>query len=157
MRINARVENSEGQHEATVATDGRAQRIGIQSKPSGFRSSANGAEWLCLALATCYCNDIYREAAQRGITVKQVEVEVSGDFDAPGEPGKGIGYEARVTADAGKEEIKALMRDTDRVAEIHNTLRVLTPVTLNRVEAISTLELANAELLAAPGVNHTFH
>ena len=140
MKISARVENSEGQHEASVATDGRAQLIGIQSKPSGFGSAANGAELLCLALATCYCNDIYREAAKRGITVKHVEVEVTGDFDAPGEPGKDMRYEARVIADAAKEDIEALMRDTDGVAEIHNTLRVLTPVTLNRVEAISTLE-----------------
>ena len=128
MKISARVENSMGQHEATVTTDGRAQRIGIPPKPTGFGSAANGAELLSLALATCYCNDIYREAAQRGITVKHVEVEVTGDFDAPGEAGKNIRYEARVIADAAKEDIEALMRDTDRVAEIQNTLRVLTPV-----------------------------
>jgi uncharacterized OsmC-like protein len=140
VKISARVKNSTGQHEATVATDGLVQRIAIQPKPSGFGSAANGAELLCLALATCYCNDIYREAAQRGITVKQVEVEVTGDFDAPGESWKNIRYEARVTADASNEDIEALMRDTDSVAEIHNTLRVLTPVTLSRVEAISTRE-----------------
>jgi hypothetical protein len=69
-----------------------------------------------------------------------VEVEVAADFGAPGEPGKDFYYEARVTADAGKEDIEALMRDTDSVAEIHNTLRVLTLVTLSRVEAISTHE-----------------
>ena len=140
MKISAHVENSKGQHEATVATDGRAQSIGIEPKPSGFGSAANGAELLCLALATCYCNDIYRGAAQRGITVKQVEVEVTADFDAPGESGKDIRYEAKVIADADKAAIEALMRDTDSVAEIHNTLRVLTPVTLSRVEAISTLK-----------------
>ena len=140
MKINASVENSKGKHEATVATVGRAQRIGIQPKSSGFGSAASGGELLCLAMATCYCNDIYREAAQRGITVKQVEVEVIADFGAPGEPAKDVHYEARVTADADKEDIEALMRDTDSVAEIHNTLRVLTPVTLSRVEAISTHE-----------------
>jgi uncharacterized OsmC-like protein len=140
MKISARVENSKGQHEATVATDGIDQRIAIQPKASGFGSAATGAELLCLALATCYCNDIYREAAQRGITVKQVEVEVIGDFDAPGESGKNIRYEAKVIAEARNDDIEALMRDTDRIAEIHNTLRVLTPVTLSRVEAVSTLE-----------------
>jgi len=140
MKISACVENSRGQHEATVATDGRAQRIAIEPKPTGFGSAASGAELLCLALATCYCNDIYREAAQRGITVKHVEVEVTAEFGVPGEAGKDIRYEARVIADAAKEDIEALMRDTDGVAEIHNTLRVLTPVTLSRVEAISTHE-----------------
>jgi uncharacterized OsmC-like protein len=140
VRVSALVENSKGQHQAIVSTNGQTQRFGIQSKPSGFGSAANGAELLCLALATCYCNDIYREAAQRGITVKQVEVEVTAEFDAPGEAGKNIRYEARVIADADKEDIEALMRDTDEAAEIHNTLRVLTPVTLSRVEAISTHE-----------------
>ncbi|MEP6775583.1 MAG: OsmC family protein [Chloroflexota bacterium] len=140
MKVSALVENSKDQHQAKVTTNGQTQRIGIQPKSTGFGSAANGAELLCLALATCYCNDIYREAAQRGITVKQVEVEVIGDFDAPGEPGKNISYEAKVIAEAGTVDIEALMRDTDRVAEIHNMLRVLTPVTLTRVEAISTLE-----------------
>jgi uncharacterized OsmC-like protein len=88
MKINARVENSKGKHEATVATDGRAQRIGIQSRSTGFGSAASGGELLCLALATCYCNDIYREAAKRGIMVKQVEVEVTADFGAPANPAR---------------------------------------------------------------------
>ncbi len=140
MNISARVENSKGRHEAIVSTNWQSQRIGIKPKSTGFGSAANGAELLCLALATCYCNDIYREAAQRGITVKQVEVEVTAEFGGPGESGKNITYEARVIAEAGTEDIEALMRDTDRVAEIHNTLRVLTPVTLSRVQAISTLE-----------------
>jgi uncharacterized OsmC-like protein len=140
MKISACVQNSKDQHEAIVSTNGQSQRIAIQSRSTGFGSAASGGELLCLALATCYCNDIYREAAKRGITVKQVEVEVTADFGTPGEPGKDFRYEARVTADADKEDIEALMRDTDSVAEIHNTLRVLTPVTLSRVEAISTHE-----------------
>jgi uncharacterized OsmC-like protein len=36
---------------------------------------------LFLALATCYCNDIYREAAKRNIKVDSVEVEVEGTFE----------------------------------------------------------------------------
>ena len=140
MKVTALVQNSKAQHEAIVSTNGQTQRIEIGPRSTGLGSAASGGELLCLALATCYCNDIYREAAQRGITVTQVEVEVTADFDAPGEPGKNISYEARVTADASKEDIEVLMRDTDSIAEIHNTLRVLTPVTLSRVEAVSTLE-----------------
>jgi len=140
VKVSALVQNGKDQHEAIVSTNGQSQRIAIPSRSTGFGSAASGGELLCLALATCYCNDIYREAAQRGITVKHVEVEVTAEFGVPGEAGKDIRYEARVIADAAKEDIEALMRDTDGVAEIHNTLRVLTPVTLSRVEAISTHE-----------------
>ena len=88
-----------------------------------------------LALATCYCNDIYREAAKRGIHVERVEVEVDGEFGAEGEPARGVTYRARVAARAPLEEIQLLMRETDRVAEIQNTLRAATEVTLSETEA----------------------
>ena len=43
---------------------------------------------LCLAMATCYGNDIYREAAKRGIEVIGVEVQSNAEFDAEGGPAK---------------------------------------------------------------------
>jgi uncharacterized OsmC-like protein len=91
---------------------------------------------LFLALATCYCNDIYREAAGRGIEVEAVEVEVDGQFGGPGEPAANVSYNARVVAHALEDEIRDLMRHVDNVAEIQNTLRRLTPVKLTAVEAI---------------------
>jgi dienelactone hydrolase len=42
---------------------------------SGLGSSANGGELLFLVLATCYCNDVYREAAKRGIRAESAEVQ----------------------------------------------------------------------------------
>jgi hypothetical protein len=69
VNIRARVQNSQGEHQATASTNGSSQAIDIPPKASGFGSSANGGELLFLALATCYCNDLYREAAKRGITV----------------------------------------------------------------------------------------
>lgn len=80
MQIRARVANSHGEHHATVATDGNSHSVAIPPRESGFGSSANGGELLFLALATCYCNDIYREAGRRGIAVERVEVEVEGEF-----------------------------------------------------------------------------
>jgi uncharacterized OsmC-like protein len=84
MKISARVQNSEGQHLVTLRTNDNVHGLNIPPKPTGFGSSANGGELLFLALATCYCNDIYREAAKRGVKVEQVEVEVEGDFGAEG-------------------------------------------------------------------------
>jgi hypothetical protein len=66
-----------------------------------------------------------------------VEVEVTGEFGADGEPARDVTYRAKVVADASEDEIRDLMRHTDTVAEIQNTLRAMTPVTLGRIEAVS--------------------
>ena len=92
------------------------------------------AELLFLALATCYCNDIYREAAKTGLDIQRVEVEVQGEFGAEGEPARNVQYRARVTSSATDDEIQQLMVSTDKVAEIQNSLRVETPIRLEKAE-----------------------
>ncbi len=137
MKISAQVQNSQGRHEVELRTNDSVHSITIPPRGTGFGSSANGGELLFLALATCYCNDIYREAAKRGIKVERVEVEVTGDFGAEGEPATNVTYGAKVKADASEEQIRELMHDTDRVAEIQNTMRAVTPVALTQVEVES--------------------
>ncbi len=137
MKISATVQNSEGQHQVTLRTNDNVHSLSIPPKSAGFGSSVNGGELLFLALATCYCNDIYREAAKRGLKVEQVEVAVDGEFGAEGEPARHVSYRATVTAHASEEDIRQLMRHTDRVAEIQNTLRLETPVTLSNIEVVS--------------------
>ena len=138
MKINARIQNSKDNHQVTLQTGENVHSINIPPKASGFGSSANGGELLLLAVATCYCNDIYREAAKRNIQVELVEVEVDGALGAEGEPAKNVVYRAKVEAHASEEEIQELMLFTDTVAEIHNTFRVETPVALIQIEVIST-------------------
>ena len=123
MEISAKIDNSKNNHKVFLSTNGIKREIRIPPKPEGFGSSVNGGELLFLALATCYCNDLYREAAKRGIAVHGVEVTVEGEFGATGEPAKNIHYHAKVRADASSEQIEALKRQTDKVAEIQNTLR----------------------------------
>jgi len=137
MKVSAKVQNSEGQHHVTLRTNDNVHSLAIPPKPTGFGSSANGGELLFLALATCYCNDIYREAAKRGLKVEHVEVEVEGEFGAEGEPAKNVSYRAKVTAQASEAQIRELMSQTDRVAEIQNTLRLETPVILSGIEVVT--------------------
>jgi uncharacterized OsmC-like protein len=136
MKISARVDNSEDKHHVTLTTNDNSHSITIPPKSNGLGSSANGGELLFLALATFYCNDIYREAAKRNIKVEQVEVEVSGDFGAEGEPARNVTYKAKVYAKGTEDEIRALMEYTDTVAEIQNSLRLGTPVVLGEIEVV---------------------
>lgn len=131
MQISARVENRDGEHRVTLRTNGQSHALAIPPKAGGRGSSANGGELLALALATCYCNDLYREAAARGIAVQSVEVQVDAEFGGAGEPARQIRYRARVEADATDEVIRQLVEHTDRVAEVHNTLRQGIAVTLH--------------------------
>jgi organic hydroperoxide reductase OsmC/OhrA len=131
MRIVAKVTNSLHNHSVDVATDGAQHPITIAPKASGPGSSVNGGELLFLALATCYCNDLYREAAARNITIHAVDVEVSGEFGGRGEPATGITYRVTVRAEASDADLTALLAETDRVAEIQNTVRHGCPVVFN--------------------------
>jgi organic hydroperoxide reductase OsmC/OhrA len=137
LKISAKVRNSQHSHQVTLQTNDHSHSIVIPPKPDGIGSNANGGEVLFLALATCYCNDIYREAAKLGIKVERVEVVVEGEFGDPGQPASNVSYRAAVAARASQQEIRDLMKHTDRVAEIQNTLRIGTPVELSSIEAIS--------------------
>lgn len=132
MQMSAHIKSSPNRHEVEVQTDGAAKSLQIAARPSGLGSSINGGELLLLSLATCFCNDIYREAAKRKISISDVYVEVTGEFGAEGEPGFNFQYRAHVTADASQRAIEELIDHTDKVAEIHNTLRKGLNVTLAR-------------------------
>jgi organic hydroperoxide reductase OsmC/OhrA len=132
MHITAHVRNAGSSHDAAVSTEGSSRTIPIPSKPGGAGSAVNGGELLMLALATCYCNDLYREAARLKITLKAVEVEAGADFDGIGLAARNIRYRARVDSPAPESRIAELLEQTDAVAEIHNTLRAGTIVVRDR-------------------------
>ena len=84
-----------------VCIEGSSHSIEIPPKQTGRGSSVNGGELLMAALATCYCNDIYREAAKKKIDIESVEVE------AEGEAARAVSYRARVKARASEDDIRA--------------------------------------------------
>jgi uncharacterized OsmC-like protein len=123
MKITATVKNKFEQNDVLVETDGNSKVIEIAPKTSGYGSSVNGAELLLLGLATCFCNDLYREAAKKGIVIAEVEVIVTGDFAAEGKAGSNLVYKAFVKSPADPKVIDELIQHTDKVAEIQNTVR----------------------------------
>ena len=66
MNIKAEVYNAGSEHRVEVSTNGSVKSIEIPPKSSGRGSSVNGGELLFLAIATCYCNDLFGK--QQGVT-----------------------------------------------------------------------------------------
>lgn len=128
--ISASIKNSPSSHEVEVRTGSVAQSLAVQPKVVGRGSSINGGEFLMLALATCYCNDLFREAARLSIVVSAAEVEASAEFPGIGLAATNIRYRVKIESSASQAEVAKLLRETDAVAEVHNTLRAGVPVEL---------------------------
>ncbi len=112
-----------GAHTLVVDRPGDAGGRGI---------GVNGGELLYLAIAGCISNDLFREARAEGIELKRVRVAVRGDFG--GEPAVSgeVEYEVEVDGQAPADELEALVRRVDEIAEIPNSLRHGTAVRLAR-------------------------
>lgn len=123
MDISAHIRSRGDALETSVRTAGTVRTIAMPAKSSGRGSAVNGGELLMAALATCYCNDLYREAERLGIEIDGCEVSATAEFDGVGAGASHISYSARVESSASAEQIERLLAETDRLAEIHNTLR----------------------------------
>ena len=123
MEISARIRNKPHGHEVQLCTAGAAQKLTVSANASGVGSAVNGGELLMAALATCYCNDLYREAARLGIAIRGCEVVATAHFNGVGLAAESVVYRARVESSEPPERIETLLTETDRLAEVHNTLR----------------------------------
>jgi len=90
----------------------------------------NGGQLLHLAVAGCISNDLFREAARLGITLSRVHVVVDGEFAGDPAASGGIRYQVSVDGDRPRAELDNLVALVDRIAEIPNSLRRGTAVTL---------------------------
>jgi organic hydroperoxide reductase OsmC/OhrA len=100
----------------------------------------NGGELLLLAVGACYCNDLFREAAIRTITIKQVQIEVQGEWGGTPAVARQIEVSVMVEAETTQSEILELIHQTDQLAEVPNSLRLGIPVKLGLVRALSTVD-----------------
>jgi putative redox protein len=96
----------------------------------------NGGQLLYAAIAGCYSNDLYREAAAVGLSLSRVVITVDGDFPKRGEPSTPITVDVEVEGDADEERLRELVELVDTIAEIPNTIRGATPVALRNVQVV---------------------
>jgi organic hydroperoxide reductase OsmC/OhrA len=130
MNIKAHVVNRRTSQAVLLKSGEREHTLTIPPKPDGSGSMANGGELLMLALATCYCNDLYREARKQGLEIEGVDVEVMGEYTGEGQPVESIRYRATAWTSAPREKVYEVMTHTDTVAEIQNTLRKAAEIAL---------------------------
>lgn len=136
MEYTATVTSNGTGHGVTVAAGGRGRALDVPAREGGPGSAVSGGELLFLALATCFVNDVYREARARALPVDGVEVEVTGQFDAPGSRARDVVYQVVVTSAAPDAQVRELVAHVDAIAEVHGSLRAGTPVTLGDVRVV---------------------
>jgi uncharacterized OsmC-like protein len=84
----------------------------------------NGGHLHYLSVAACISNDLYRDAATRGIALTRVVVTADGDFEGGrGSVSSTIEVDVELEGDATEAELAALLDEVDAIAEIPNSLR----------------------------------
>jgi putative redox protein len=91
----------------------------------------SGGQLLYMAIAACWSNDLYREAATMGVDLDGVEITVDGDFPARGSGSTTITVEVVVRSSAPEERVRELIAEVERVAEIPRAIRDATPIELS--------------------------
>lgn len=74
----------------------------------------NGGQLLNLAVAGCISNDLFREAAKRGITLDRVAVTVDSDYEGDPAVSTGIDYAVEITGDAEQAALDDLVATSTR-------------------------------------------
>ncbi|AWO00596.1 osmotically inducible protein C [Chitinophaga alhagiae] len=126
-------------HESSAAAGWAGPRslvIDRTPRAGGLGIGFSGEELFMMSIGASICNDLYREAASRGIELHRVEIIINGDWSGEPAQARNIRYDIRVQSNASRQETEDLIRHTDQIAEIPHTLRVGTAVKLNAVEVL---------------------
>jgi organic hydroperoxide reductase OsmC/OhrA len=92
----------------------------------------NGGQLFYMSVAACISNDLYREAETLGIALKNIQMTVDGDFPGRGQPSTPITVDLLVEAEAPVARLAALVDVVEGVAEIPNSFRGTTRLTIRR-------------------------
>jgi putative redox protein len=130
VHIEVKTQNVDGEVTALGSAGHSTLVVDRPAEGGGGGLGFNGGQLLYLAVAGCISNDLFRDARTAGIELSQVRVKVSGDF--VGEPAVSdeIRYEVEMSGDAPEEQLRALIGRVDEIAEIPNSLRQGTRVSL---------------------------
>ena len=124
----------------TVSIDGGPAALGsggpftlVVDRPAGHGGRGlgfNGGQLLNLAVAACVSNDLFREADRRGLALRRVRVSVTSDYVGSPAVSTPIQFDVELDGDAAQADLDALLDHVDAIAEIPNSIRNGTPVSL---------------------------
>jgi putative redox protein len=127
----------------TVTVDGKSTAIGsagsftlVVDRPTeagGGGLGFSGGHLLYLAVAGCVSNDLFREAKTLGIVLSHVRVDVHGDFTGSPAVSTDVTYDVEIAGNAPREQLDALIKFVDDIAEIPNSMRRGTAVRLGAI------------------------
>ena len=124
-----------GGETAAIGSAGPYTLVVDRPADSGGRGIGfNGGQLLYLAIGGCVSNDLFREAAARGLDLGTVRVVVRGDFTGDPAVSEPVSYDVELSGDAAPEQLRALVQHVDAIAEIPNSIRRGTEVRIDRVE-----------------------
>ncbi len=95
----------------------------------------SGGHVLHLAVAVCVFNDLLGEASRRGVRLHRLTVVAAGEFAAQPAPfhSMGITYCIEIAGDGLEADLRTLVSDVERIAEIPHALRQGATVRLGAV------------------------
>jgi uncharacterized OsmC-like protein len=103
------------------------------TEAGGGGKGFNGGQLLYLAIAGCVSNDLFREAPRFGAVIDSVRVTVSGEFSGDPAVSEAVSYSVELR---GSGDLLGLVKEVDRIAEIPNSLRGGTPISLGEVSLV---------------------
>jgi putative redox protein len=139
MGFEVEVRNVDGAVTALGAAGPHTLVVDRPAAAGGGGRGFSGGELLHLAVAGCVSNDLFREAAQRGIELTRVVVTADGGFAGQPAMSTGVSYSVQIEGDATDADLRALVRHVDEIAEIPNSLRNGTRVRLQDATVSSRL------------------
>jgi putative redox protein len=104
-QTNVEIRTLSGGSLAVGSSGPRTVTIDRSKEAGGLGLGFNGGELLLLAIGGCYSNDIYREAAKRGIAVNSVRVKVDADWSGDPVRAQNVSFSVIVEADASEATI----------------------------------------------------
>jgi putative redox protein len=130
VHIEVKTQNVDGEVTALGSAGHFTLVVDRPAEGGGGGLGFNGGQLLYLAVAGCISNDLFRDASAAGIELSRVRVKVSGDFVGEPAVSEEIRYEVEVSGEAPEEELRTLIDRVDEIAEIPNSLRQGTRVSL---------------------------
>ena len=130
MHIEVETQNIDGEVTALGSAGPFTLVVDRPAEGGGGGLGFNGGQLLYLAVAGCISNDLFRDARAAGIELRHVRVKVRGNFVGEPAVSEEIRYEVEVSGDASEEQLQALVNRVDEIAEIPNSLRQGTLVSL---------------------------